>query len=723
MNMPLKITQVFLLATVSLLTSCGGGTKSTPTLNGNTTTEFSCPFLYRSCTDVYTAYEEYRDDGMQQKLAIERALSVHLRPINADAAYARGFTGRGVVIGQVERDIDASHPELRGVLVEDQYRKYEAEDWPGGLFTPAEAKDHALASAALAAGRRDGVTDIDQGMHGVAYEAKVRFVSELNSYFEGYRQPGGPLIYSQDAAMQYLNDLVEIGFSAISTGFDYIGLERTKEFVESVAGGAILALRQADTPAAQRTIWVFSAGNEELNHPHDNAALPYFIPELKSHVIAAVGLGEDGTILSYSNRCGPAQDYCIAAPGQTYTAAGRELYEKTHGAVTDAEWRQNPAYQEFEGTSSAAPVVAGSLAILRQAFPELGNPELVTRLFRTANKRGIYADRSIYGQGLVDLDAATRPAGEMRLATTNRLNGASALPQSSQLGFAGAAGTPAELAQINIMLLDELDAPWYVTGDHFARNPALDLTATRIEALQQRLQYPETESQPWLDLAGKYHARGQLQYRPQQTIKWAMRSAPNQDSVAFRLTPAVRAGQSLSFSLGALHEGKAFLGSKASGAFGQLSATSVMSEVSKTWQLGSWTTEARASLGLTAANVSDGLLSESDPVVASAFALETTRQFRHSNLRFSVSQPLRIEEGSLQLTYPATRTPDRTLVVSETELSLEPNARQLDYEVSWIHAASSHSKVGLSAWATTNAGHAQSASVKTGVAAVYQKRF
>ena len=34
------------------------------------------------------------------------------------------------------------------------------------------------------------------------------------------------------------------------------------------------------------------------------------------------------------------------------------------------------------------------------------------------------------------------------------------------------------------MVLDELDAPWYVSGDRFARNSALDLTADNIEALQ-----------------------------------------------------------------------------------------------------------------------------------------------------------------------------------------------------------------------------------------------
>ena len=91
------MTMALLLATVSVLTSCGGGSKSTPALNGGTTTEasFTCPFYYRSCTDVYTAYEEHRAGGMQQNLAIERALSVHQRPIKADAAYERGFTRRG----------------------------------------------------------------------------------------------------------------------------------------------------------------------------------------------------------------------------------------------------------------------------------------------------------------------------------------------------------------------------------------------------------------------------------------------------------------------------------------------------------------------------------------------------------------------------------------------------------------------------------------------------
>ena len=202
-----------------------------------------------------------------------------------------------------------------------------------------------------------------------------------------------------------------------------------------------------------------------------------------------------------------------------------------------------------------------------------------------------------------------------------------------------------------------------------------------------------------------------------------MRAAPLQDSVGYRVTPAAIPGRSISYALGVLHEGNAFLGSQASGAFGQLSATSVMSEISKTWQRGPWTTQARASLGLTVTDASNGLLRESKPAVASAFALTTSRRFGQSSLGFSVSQPLRIEAGSLKLAYPATRTPDRTLVVKEVELSLEPDSRQLDYEVSWIHDSSPTSKYGVSVWATTNAGHTRSSIVKTGIVAAYQRQF
>ena len=57
-------------------------------------------------------------------------------------------------------------------------------------------------------------------------------------------------------------------------------------------------------------------------------------------------------------------------------------------------------------------MVSGGLAVMKQLFRgQLSNTELVSRLFATANKKGIYANRAVYGQGLMNLGAATNPWG------------------------------------------------------------------------------------------------------------------------------------------------------------------------------------------------------------------------------------------------------------------------------------------------------------------------
>jgi subtilase-type serine protease len=43
--------------------------------------------------------------------------------------------------------------------------------------------------------------------------------------------------------------------------------------------------------------------------------MAHYIPEIQGHSIAVVSVDETGQISDFSNRCGVAQDYCIAAPG------------------------------------------------------------------------------------------------------------------------------------------------------------------------------------------------------------------------------------------------------------------------------------------------------------------------------------------------------------------------------------------------------------------------
>ena len=138
--------------------------------------------------------------------------------------------------------------------------------------------------------------------------------------------------------------------------------------------------------------------------------------------------------------CGMAASYCVVAPGQLHGALfnkdspGTLELTATNGSKTDL-------------TSNSAAIVAGAVALLRGAYPHLSAQQAVEILFRTARyitpdakqisaynaaqygtepakSVGNYQEttvvnsdgskstfNSIFGRGLIDLDAATSPIG------------------------------------------------------------------------------------------------------------------------------------------------------------------------------------------------------------------------------------------------------------------------------------------------------------------------
>lgn len=130
-------------------------------------------------------------------------------------------------------------------------------------------------------------------------------------------------------------------------------------------------------------------------------------------------------------------------------------------------------YASFSGTSAAAPIVSGSVALLAQHYrDQLGNDEVVGRLLQTADKTGIYADVDVYGQGFLDLDAATRPVGETRLLAGRSLSGPSAPEQVSAISMGAAFGDAVSrgLALHEVAGFDELNAPFFRPLGHYVRH-------------------------------------------------------------------------------------------------------------------------------------------------------------------------------------------------------------------------------------------------------------
>src|SRR5690606_26010655 len=114
------------------------------------------------------------------------------------------------------------------------------------------------------------------------------------------------------------------------------------------------------------------APNLDLNNPdtwvvndvNDPDLLELDYSNLQGTLIAVVAVDRNGDISSYSNRCGYAQLWCIAAPGGDAPTAG---YAPKDSLIFST--MPDGGYGYMAGTSMAAPVVSGAAAVLRQAFP------------------------------------------------------------------------------------------------------------------------------------------------------------------------------------------------------------------------------------------------------------------------------------------------------------------------------------------------------------------
>ena len=202
-------------------------------------------------------------------------------------------------------------------------------------------------------------------------------------------------------------------------------------------------------------------------------------PELGETTVAVVAIRPDGEIADFSNRCGIAAEYCLAAPGD-------DLRFSYFGP--DADGNPIQAVATGGGTSFAAPLVTGGLALMKQYFrSQLSNTDLLSRLLETADRSGIYADVAIYGRGLMDLGAATSPVGQTVVAMGDRVESAGAVLSGStlQLGLAfGDALAPA-LASREIAAFDSLGAPFWYDIDTMVSVAARPALHDRFRDFQQ----------------------------------------------------------------------------------------------------------------------------------------------------------------------------------------------------------------------------------------------
>jgi subtilisin family serine protease len=124
----------------------------------------------------------------------------------------------------------------------------------------------------------------------------------------------------------------------------------------------------------------------------------------RGRIITVVATDSQKVIAEYSNFCGVTAEWCIAAPGGTYDDNVERPIYSTY---------PNGGYTALQGTSMAAPHVAGAVAVLIEAFPTYTPAQITNIIFETAEDLGAAGTDLIYGRGFLRLDRALQsgPAG------------------------------------------------------------------------------------------------------------------------------------------------------------------------------------------------------------------------------------------------------------------------------------------------------------------------
>ena len=460
----------FLFFGILFLISCGGGgSSSSPT---NVESSNTSNTSNNAATNIEIYYNpdlpisgsisltgNFDEDKNTYETTLEYKNQYGLDLIKASSAYARGATGRGATIGIMDSGVDIKHQELDGSnkLLSSSYLVYQ------DRAPTTDEKRHGSHVAGIALGERDGL-----GIHGVAFDAQLFFISiELGTAGETYEPAtiDSTVDYSGiDSGWSQLEaEFVTNNVTVVNGSFGYQGNinDYNESNIRSAFSKTIQVLAQSQDTDQDKTIFVWAAGNGgnyadqgvDYSSPEVFGGLAYLIPELRNNTAAVVSIDQDGSISSFSNRCGVAKDFCIAAPGRSINS----IYAQ--------EAPSTDSYGTASGTSMAAPHVSGSIALLADFFDgQLGNTEVLQRLFRTANKSGIYSNSNIYGQGLIDLDAATKPIGDTMVATIgSSLSNLHLKEEDSYIGIIGPAYGNAiskRLGELSYVVFDEDGAPF-----------------------------------------------------------------------------------------------------------------------------------------------------------------------------------------------------------------------------------------------------------------------
>lgn len=311
---------------------------------------------------------------------------------NAIAAWSKGVTGQGVKIAIVDSGIDTDSPEFAG-------RIDSSSADVAGNGTVEDAAGHGTQVALVAAAARDNT-----GVAGIAYGATIAaFRADSPGTCANASASSDGCTFKDSSIAAGINRAVSAGAAVINLSLGG----------DPPSAGLISAVRAA---SAAGVVVVVSAGNEgDGSDPKVDPNQPNpFASGVRNaggnNVIIAGSVNDAGQFSAFSNKAGAQAQWFLSALGEGVCC----VYQ--NGVLKVDTSASGQFVTLVSGTSFAAPQIAGAVALLKQAFPNLTGAQMVELLLSGARDAGAAGTDTTYGRGILDIARAFQPAGITTLA-------------------------------------------------------------------------------------------------------------------------------------------------------------------------------------------------------------------------------------------------------------------------------------------------------------------
>ena len=555
---------------------------------------------------------------------------------NFSTAYSRGWTGKGSLVTIADTGANTNHVDL------DDNIKYTVDYTGTGINN---SSSHGTHVAGITGAEKNGT-----GMHGAAFDADLAIAKVGSGYSFSFSHAKTAAAWGRDKGSVAINVSAELNLdnsfknSLVKTGDGnyysthwYYGVNGYNGSVnEASSWKSALGNEQVLVKAAGNAGRDFSAGMNQMATATDSNGNLLLDGQM---IIVGNYDTNNGKINSSSNKAGTVcatykNNVCIDAKKI------KDFYIMADGtAVTSTS--DSGGYVTMTGTSMAAPVVTGSIAVLHQMWPHMKGKYLVQLVLITGNKNIAGYDENVHGQGLLDMDKATRPVGATGIPTTGRTNGG----VSNIVGGANVSGVSASNIQAltSVMVLDSFERDFYIDlGD---MTQSVD---TRTVSVAEQM--------------------GAVNY---------YKSYMNADQHITFPKYVIDDNSNIEFGFGA-SDGH-YLGNSFSGTLG---TTVDSSTIYANYNYNKGGFYAQAGLGYSTVNfdTSNSLLSSNTANVISSTATvgyEVKPADGHK-LGFNVSQPVTIEDAKLNYTIPTSRTLDGKVKFTNSTVNFKNDKREID---------------------------------------------